>query len=137
MIKRTASRYSESQEPLYENSFKGTKGIDGSKSPTETEYIVNSKNLDVDYDGGLVLRKPIKICKTYPENILHISYMYDKENILQLSNFKIEFPLQTTIAKFICTDVYGITHTVDFPDDFSLFNYSDAKIINNTQVSVA
>ena len=69
MIRRNTSKYTENQESLNQSSFTGLKGIDYSKAPTNNNTVLNSVNFDVDYDGGLILRKPL-VCERqyYIEN---------------------------------------------------------------------
>jgi hypothetical protein len=60
MISKRRKRYSQPQENLRQFSLNNSKGIDSSKAVTDVNTILHSKNLIVNPDGSLSLRKPIK-----------------------------------------------------------------------------
>ena len=66
MISKRRKRYSQPQENLRQFSLNNSKGIDSSKAVTDVNTILHSKNLIVNSDGSLSLRKPIKEAKGVP-----------------------------------------------------------------------
>ena len=110
MIKRSVLNYSTNQEALHQASFTAMRGVDSSKAPTANDCVLDAVNLDVDYDGGLVLRKPLVFNKKHSG--MHISrYLYDKETVLNIHSTDGIF--SPTIAKCKFTDIYGNTHTTE------------------------
>ena len=110
MIKRKANRYTKNQESLQQNSFTAMRGIDSTKAPTQADTVLNACNLDVDYDGGLVLRKPLNF-KEFHGSYIDVVYMFDKTSKIYLDTYNISIwekdkPSPSKISKTIYTDIY-------------------------------
>lgn len=66
MISKNSRRATGSVEQLKQSSFTGAKGIDETAPALAPDSVLHLKNLDVDTDGGLILRKPLKAVRTFP-----------------------------------------------------------------------
>lgn len=92
MISKRSRKSFTPVENLKQSGFNGSKGIDVNASAEDTDRLLLIKNLDVDADGSLKLRKPVVIRKTLPEivlngavvpsEVLHVAYMFDNTHIL-------------------------------------------------------
>ena len=93
MISRRTRRSTRPVESLHQSGFTAVKGIDISKPLVESNSVLYSKNLDIDTDGGLILRKPIVFSKSIPEvidtagniiptKVIHCSRIFDKNYML-------------------------------------------------------
>lgn len=81
-------------ESLKQSGFTGSKGVDEVASALAVDSVLHAKNFDVDFDGGLILRKPIVCLENIPEvkisggridtTVLYTKYLYDKEYLLVL-----------------------------------------------------
>ena len=125
MIRRNASKYTQNQESLRQSSTTALKGVDCTKAPTSYDSVLEMNNLDVDYDGGLVLRKPL-ICSKFLNDYYKTFRMY---NGMYLHVVKTErgYLLKTdpeVRIDFICTDVFG--NEVEYKN-FSSEEYLDLK----------
>lgn len=67
MISKNSRRATGSVEQLRQGSFTAVKGIDETAPALNTETVLRLKNLDVDTDGGLVLRKPLLASRVFPK----------------------------------------------------------------------
>lgn len=67
MISKNSRRATGSVEQLKQGSFTAVKGIDETAPALNTETVLRLKNLDVDTDGGLVLRKPLLASRVFPK----------------------------------------------------------------------
>ena len=132
MIRRKTSNYTQNQEALHQASFTAMKGVDCSKAPTSEDTVLLAKNLDVDYDGGLVLRKPLKYKQSYiASDERFLTYAYDKKTVVKLFKEDYNMPWFTYPTNiFKCTDIYGITHTVDVLGMQEFFDFTNAKTVN-------
>ena len=141
MISRKTTRYNYTQEPLQQNSFTAMKGIDSSKAPTSPDTLLNAKNLDVDYDGGLVLRKPIVYKTIYSNNVLKAHLMYDNTSTLLVTEKTLKVAGATTYV-YKYTDIYGKTHSKNnsvVDADFTnckLLNTSTSTLVTNVPVTL-
>jgi hypothetical protein len=92
MISKRSRKNFSPVENLKQSGFNGSKGIDVNASAEDTDRLLLTKNLDVDADGSLKLRKPVVIRKTLPEvvlngvtipsDVLHVAYMFDNIHVL-------------------------------------------------------
>lgn len=92
MISRRTRRTVDAVEQLNYASIAAVKGIDENASVLSDDRVLHLKNLRIDHDGGLVLRKPIAfktqiptVCKgTVPiqSDILFSNYIFDGESLL-------------------------------------------------------
>lgn len=67
MISKNSRRATGSVEQLKQGSFTAVKGIDETAPALNTDTVLRLKNLDVDTDGGLVLRKPLVVSRVFPK----------------------------------------------------------------------
>ena len=67
MISKRTRKSTRSVEQLKQGSFTPAKGMDEKTSVLDTEHVLFTKNLTADFDGGLILRKPIKKISDIPE----------------------------------------------------------------------
>lgn len=137
MISRKTNRYTYNQESLHQSSFTAMKGIDCSKAPTSQDTVLSTTNLDVDYDGGLILRKPLILKdKLHTVYISKMSYMYDKETMLQISPDSLMI-LKPSFAKSKFTDIYGKQHTFSLGLEWdSVWDYTNANIQNTATTTL-
>lgn len=87
LINRRSRTSTSPVENLKQHGFTGTKGIDETAPALQPDTVLHSKNLNVDFDGGLILRKPIVCVKNIPTvdsavDVCYAGYMYDKNYIL-------------------------------------------------------
>ena len=92
MISKRSRKIVSPVENFKQAGFNGSKGIDVNASAEDSSKVLLSKNLDVEPDGSLVLRKPVIIRRTLPEvyiggiivktDVIHVTYMYDNKHIL-------------------------------------------------------
>ena len=81
MLRRNNSKINSSLvEQTTLASFTGTKGINSKNAPTVRDTVDTLINLDVDDDGGLVLRNPIILHRKYSLNNqspILVNYVYN------------------------------------------------------------
>ena len=139
MIKRNAARYTKNQESLQQSSFTAMRGIDSSKAPTQPDTILNAVNLDVDYDGGLVLRKPLLFKENHSDKgIVNVFTMFDK--VTKIKVFSNTLTLCDTepisLQKYIFTDIYGVRHTIDNFTTNYCCDFANCKIVNTANTTL-
>jgi len=82
MISKNSRRATNPVESLKQLNVTGAKGVDLSKTSVSLDTVSQLKNLDVEPDGGLILRKPLVLLKTFPtykESFpVKVFYLYDK-----------------------------------------------------------
>jgi hypothetical protein len=105
VIRRNSSKYVQDQERLEQQSFTGIKGIDCSKIHTDVTTVYDMRNLDIDLDGGLKLRKPLTAVRKSTAQIYH---MYNGE-LLQIGKGTVQSPEYT---EFTLYDMYNTEHNV-------------------------
>lgn len=102
------------------------RGVDFSKAPTSPNTVLDIKNLDVDYDGGLVLRKPI-LCENSWENIDIVFPLFDREDYLTISDKLLNF----TPRDFYVYDIYDNRHSVtNKTQALTYIDCSNANLVN-------
>lgn len=93
LISKNSRKTTGSVEQLKQGSFTAVKGIDETTSALNTESVLHLENLDVDFDGGLTLRKPIVCISNPPKPALGLdntlikcfnNYIFDKDYILNI-----------------------------------------------------
>lgn len=92
MISKRSRKNVSPVENFKQAGFNGSKGIDVNASAEDPSKVLLSKNLDIEPDGSLVLRKPVVIRRTLPEvsiggvviktDVIHAAYMYDNKHVL-------------------------------------------------------
>lgn len=92
MISKRTRRSVEPVESLKQAGIAAVKGIDETASVLDTDRVLYLKNLKIDHDGGLVLRKPIAFKTQIPtvrkgatsiqSDVLFSNYIFDGESIL-------------------------------------------------------
>ena len=93
MINKRVRKSATRVETLHQGGFTGVKGIDIHGSVLKNDTVIASKNLDTDYDGTLILRKPV-ICVEnipnvidsngveIPSNVIYVGRMFDPDYLL-------------------------------------------------------
>lgn len=72
MISKKYKQTSKPVERLHQAGFTLAKGIDERASVLSNDTVLHTVNLDIDLDGGAILRRPIKIKRTYNGIPTHI-----------------------------------------------------------------
>lgn len=136
MIRRNSANYNQNQEAIYQHSFTALKGIDGSQIATSENTILNSINLDIDYDGGLILRKPLVYNKLYGYDKIH--YAYDN-SILAVEMGRLRGVLSGVLS-LKTIDIYGIRHTLSLRNISEYFynalDFTDCKFTNTSSSTI-
>jgi hypothetical protein len=81
LISKNSRRITGAVEDLKQGSFTATKGIDETAPALSSDTVLHSVNLDVDRDGGLVLRKPLIAAKVFPKY-----YFYAPTHIIPITD---------------------------------------------------
>ena len=81
MISKNSRRITGAVEDLKQGSFTATKGIDETAPALASDTVLHSVNLDVDRDGGLILRKPLIAAKVFPKY-----YFYAPKHIIPITD---------------------------------------------------
>lgn len=158
MLRRNNSKINSSLvEQTTLASFTGTKGINSKNAPTVRDTVNTLINLDVDDDGGLVLRNPIILHRKYSLNNqspIFVNYIYnnfiltiyDKSNSIPIRfynsngeevHFTIKFNLANGTEKSI-TDLSS-ENLADYFDftNVKLINATSASILSNVKITTA
>lgn len=158
MLRRNNSKINSSLvEQTTLASFTGTKGINAKNAPTVRDTVDTLINLDVDDDGGLVLRNPIILHRKYSLNNrspIFVNYIYnnfiltiyDKSNPIPIRfynsngeevHFTIKFNLADGTEKSI-TDLSSenLANYFDFTNA-KLINATSASILSNVKITTA
>lgn len=104
MISKKTRRATGSVENLKQGGITAVKGIDETASPLDSEHVLYLENLDVDYDGGLILRKPVFCIKDIP-NLAEkqpekVCYLFDKKYKLIANHSDPDSVLPKTVYRF-------------------------------------
>ena len=126
MINKRVRKSATHVETLHQGGFTGVKGIDIHGSVLKNDTVIVSKNLDTDYDGTLILRKPVICVESIPNvigsdgveipsNIIYVGRMFDPDYILVIRK-----------------DTSGIQYFGIFTDVDGTFKGVDVKLKWNT-----
>ena len=139
--RRRASKYIQDIEQLQQNSFTAFKGIDVSKAPVSQDTLLDAENLDVDYDGGLILRKPLLYSMSTVSDVFKVHYAYEGTLLKQSAT-----SLGIIISFIKLTDIYGNVYEEEWSNtwwsdipikDCIFVNTPSSTIITNVIINTA
>lgn len=152
MISKRSRKVSAPVENLKQSGFNGSKGIDINAGAESLDTVLLSKNFDIDSDGGLKLRKPVVIRKTFPEiisengviesTVLFAAYLFDNSHLLIIRK-TVEGKQYVGIFKDSHVETFQITYAswdseqenIIKPYDNFIGNYIHLPYIDFTKVS--
>ena len=140
--RRGARRSASPVERLREFAINTSKGIDVTQAPVNNDTVVHAKNLIVNPDGSMSLRKPLVCTNSMPHSYIpHVlfdgNFLLESSNNLELVTARGEGSWEDTAGTIVIDlsyyDYMGKEHLLeDFADDgvLSIFKQSDFKFIN-------
>jgi len=84
MIRRKISKDGQQYQSLNEDSFTNKKGIDVTQAPPMRDFVFDAENLDVNLDGSMSLRKPLKYFHSHRYS--YAKELYNKIHYIAIKN---------------------------------------------------
>lgn len=146
MISKRVSRTGTPQENLKQFALNFSNGVDVTKAPTDLSTVIHSKNLALNLDGSLSLRKPI-VVEELIEGNTGFKYLYDGETRLEWSStgrlYLISKDDESLEGVFKLTTYMGdavelpLSTTYDFsiPDSLEIINLNTSTIVSGIYVN--
>lgn len=134
MIRRTTPHTITQNQVLSEESFTGKKGIDVTQAPVVRDTVEDILNMDIDLDGAMIIRKPIKslgMLSNLTGAILYTKDIFDNNYFYITENNGAQYLLTTSSLPIYLKDknyTYAVTNSTDITDYY--IDLSNAKIIN-------
>lgn len=153
MISRRNRRPGRPQENIRQFALNNSKGVDSTKSPTDFNTISAAKNLIVNADGSVSLRKPITVLEHTVSDLGYRQYyLYDGVHklIVYENTFYIEDAFNNWVdIELRYTTYKGVVQTLDRPKaweiadiifpqkELALINLNSTTILGNCSVDVS
>ena len=148
MIRRTTPHTITQNQVLSEESFTGKKGIDITQAPVVRDTVEDLINMDIDLDGAMTIRKPIKSLDilgtlrgniTYTKEIFDNNYFYivqDDTDQYLLTTSPLPVYLKDVNYTFLINDQISVTDYYIDISNATLVNMNTSSLLTNVKIDL-